>query len=537
MSVKKDHTHTKKNTSESDSSEKSWEERFAQWHTRRTQRTSHQIALDGFGDVPTSFSAKSSAVHSRPSRSARWKLVLLAIPLAIFLYVLYANVIASQDFVYRYEAEDDVLTPANRISAVSADGTYRELTGHLVYLTVPIARGAETVDVRFRFLDTLPADATMSVGAKDQEVWHYTYDSVYNPALHQLDSFPHVGTVYALHEDAYPVSLDALPYERNVVVAADEGYTPLANTLTAYAGESVITSSLRGAHTAYVYAGGDLVVRVTKQDINWYEGADPLEITVSDSTGVVVGTLTIADDGETGIASDESAELQTEELRIAGLAPGVYTLSFGDFDGLIREISVNTGKIVFESVFLADNSLYGLETKDTVLYTRLTRDEQMLLLTYHAAGLQEIPYTHAGELSELLFDTEDSTVPFDLSAGEYSFVFPENDVIVSGTPYYSFSSSQYFEPFTQKVVPLRNDIAWLTENVDYVVTSYQSPESDGDWLIGSAAFDLAQDELYVTEEGLSLVFHTPHLADETASSGVPLDWIEVTVHKPGVFGR
>ena len=72
------------------------------------------------------------------------------------------------------------LAPVTRVSE-SVEGEYKEMTGGLVYFDVPIARNAERVDIRIRFKNNFPEDGTLSLGAKDEEVWHYKYNSIYNP--------------------------------------------------------------------------------------------------------------------------------------------------------------------------------------------------------------------------------------------------------------------------------------------------------------------------------------------------------------------
>ena len=70
-----------------------------------------------------------------------------------------------------------------------------------------------------------------------------------------------------------------------------------------------------------------------------------------------------------------------------------------------------------------------------------------------------------------------------------------------------------------------------------MITDYAVPQKEGDWIIASTDFDIAKENLFVTEKGiLSFVFNTPHLAEAGSNYTIPVDWIKIKVHKPGVFG-
>lgn len=59
---------------------------------------------------------------------------------------------------------------------------------------------------------------------------------------------------------------------------------------------------------------------------------------------------------------------------------------------------------------------------------------------------------------------------------------------------------------------------------------------DGEWVVSETEFDLK--DLYVKDGKLNMVFYTPHLNQEQyANYTIPVDWINITVHKPGVFSE
>lgn len=467
------------------------------------------------------------------------KLLVLLIPLIIIGYLIFSNFVVAQEFEYFYDIggnEENYLTPNTRVSEiVIQDPDYRNINNNLVYFDVPIARGSESIKIQVRFKDNFPKDWTMSLGAKDEQVWHYTYNSIFNPAFENLDEFDKIGNVYLINPDLLLISYEELKYEEGIAIATNDQYTPLTNIISGYKDKlTVIDTTLRGKHVFYIYARGDLRVEVKKQDINWYEGSDELEIGLYDLNNILIANATIEDDGI--IEVDKSIpEIQNGILQVKDLDEGIYRLEFSDFDGLIREIKINTNKIVSQRLFLADNELYNVETKQSKLYFESSRSGQIRLMTYHSAGIQDIVFRE-NEIFE--FYQQDEPLYMDVSSGEYELTFPENDIIVSGPGYFAFSEENYFEPFAQKVVKLQNDIEWIKNNVDYLVTGYVEPTEDNGWLISQTEFDLRDSNLFVKDNKLSFVFNIPHLSQEAYQDHtIPIDWIKITVYKPGVFEK
>jgi len=110
-------------------------------------------------------------------------------------------------------------------------------------------------------------------------------------------------------------------------------------------------------------------------------------------------------------------------------------------------------------------------------------------------------------------------------------------LIISSPLYFAFNKSNYFEPYTQRVISIRNDMNWLRKNVDYIITDYVPPQKQEDgWIIAENEFDIKEDNLYVNDNTLSFVFNSPHFSDEKYyNNTIPIDWINVTVYKSGLI--
>lgn len=62
--------------------------------------------------------------------------------------------------------------------------------------------------------------------------------------------------------------------------------------------------------------------------------------------------------------------------------------------------------------------------------------------------------------------------------------------------------------------------------------------STNNWLISSTTFNINQDSLAVKNSQLSLLFNVPHLGkNQTMNYTIPIDWINITVHKSGLFEK
>ena len=432
------------------------------------------------------------------------KTAIITIPILLILYLLITNFIIEQEFNYHYNigGGEDYLSPLNRIS--EKYDNQRNLTGHLVYFEVDIPKNSKTITIQTKLKPSEHENGKISMGAKDQEDWHYKYNLIYNQKIDL--------TNYEINQD--------LTNKTNIIIATDQDLELIQNYPDNYKEEqTTITTTLRGQHTFYFYTENPVEIKVKKQDINWYEGEDPLTITIYDINNKKIINTTIEDDGITN-TNKEQTTIQEAQLN-ANVPKGIYKLEFSEFDGLIKEIKINTNKIVTKRLFLADNELYNQETKETNIYTE---SKNLNFVTYHVEGIQNITYNN----NPFIIPDDDETFTLQLQ-NPTTLTFPNNDIIVESTSYLSFNKENYFNPFTQIITPLEN-----YEQADYIITNYKQPIQDGEWLITETTFNI--EELYIKDNKLSLLFNIPHLAkEEYKNYTIPIDWINITVYKPGLI--
>jgi hypothetical protein len=432
------------------------------------------------------------------------KIIAILIPIIIVSYLITYNFLIDQEFNNHYNigGEENYLTPLSRIS--EKYDNQRDLIDGLVYFEIKVPRNSETITIKTRLKQSRYRNEKISLGAKNQEAWHYKYNLIYNPKVDL--------TGYKTNQD--------LTNKTNIIIATDQDLKLIPNYPENYKDEqTTIATTLRGRHTFYFYTEKKIEIEVKKQDINWYEGEDSLTITIYDINNNEIINTTIEDDGITNI-SKEPAIVQEIQLT-ANLSEGIYKLEFSEFDGLIKEIKINTNKIITKRLFLADNELYNQETKETSIYTE---SKNLKFLTYHDEGIQNITYDNN------TFEVQRDDETFELTLNQpTTLIFPSNDIIVEATSYLALNKENYFNPFTQIITSLEN-----YEQADYIVTDYKQPIRDGEWIITETTFNI--EDLYIKDNKLSLLFNTPHLSkEEYKNYTIPIDYINITIYKPGLL--
>lgn len=108
----------------------------------------------------------------------------------------------------------------------------------------------------------------------------------------------------------------------------------------------------RGGFESLVYLRDKAIIEIGKRDLNWYDGADEVRITLSDDRGYLLYRGVMNDDGfETGKKGEEKSHTISLDIRKEGL----YTLSiqevshnetyYNDFE--ITTLRMNTNKFMF----------------------------------------------------------------------------------------------------------------------------------------------------------------------------------------------
>ncbi len=467
-----------------------------------------------------------------------FKFLILLVPIIIIGYVFYANFVAAHEFNYFYDigsvadSSKPYLSPLNRISDADLNESYRNLTSQLVYFSVPIPRGSDDVDVKIRFSDGFPETGSLLLGGQNKVEWSYSSNAVYNPILNELGGYDYTGIEHRIYRinSQMPIVQNLSEIPVNSIVAENIGLIPIVKNQNYNLTNLTISTGLRDAHTFYLYLNDSLDLQVKKQDINWYNGSDELNIGLFDTQGNLIANTTIEDDGIVNASSKVVAKVQEGSLKVESLSDGVYVLKFSSYDGIIREMKLNTNKIVTNKLFLADSEVYlNKSNKQTSLFIKSNKSSDIKFVTYHNQGFQNVSINNGG----FSINNVSQEFVYSVVAGDYNLKIPTNDLIVSSNSYISFSEDSYFEPFKFKLVSIPTNKSEMSK-IDYLVTDYANVKSENGWAIGDASFELK--DLYIRDGKLSMLINTPHLANEEFQNNtIAIDWVNITVHKNGIF--
>jgi len=483
------------------------------------------------------------------------KFLIILIPLIFIEFIFYSNFIANHDFNYVYDIgyeEENYLSPIARISEQLSDSSnlnlnYRSLTDQLVYFDVPISMYADNVNITIKFKDNFPENTKFSLGAKDQEEWHYQYNLLYNPTIEKLmEKYPYQtknGLVlikinrnipnYVIDDFLKdPLPLVKLATDRDIIISEFKilNYQP---------SEFIINTALRKSPTFYIYSKGDFEAKIWKRDLNWYDNEDILNISLYDLDDNLIANEIIEDDGEEDKESNKDDEdEQKGNLFVSNLKEGVYKLELENNDDmLITKIKLNQNKIVlYKKVFLAQNDIYFNDFEEkSYLYFKTPKDIKLIVQTWHDEGIQTI-YVNKGIL-KIRKKIEEYHLDILASNDFYELVSKKNDIKIKGPEFFAFSEESWFNPFEGKNIKYKNDIDYLENNADFVLVKYTPTKYQGnDWRIATTSFNLK--DLYIKDGKLSMTFNAPHLnakKNETNQMYIPIDWINITVHKPGLL--
>lgn len=478
------------------------------------------------------------------------RIIIYTIPFIAILYILYLNLYApmlpdnppisteSNSTVYTIdmgtldsEGDTTLQGPFDRISdPLSKDNvTYILIEKDLVYFSCPVKQNFSKVKVEMRFIDTIPQGYDLKVGMKNKKDWSYIWNTLYNPFYTSLGAFNLTGEdgsvrIYSLNDNiTTPISSFLSSPPEGSTIAIDAPIKINNNPDVTFKESNSSISELRGDHTFYVYTRGNLSLSVKKQDLNWYNGSDALDIKLYSSANELIKNITISDDNNLG-TDNSNGRLQNGTLESV-VKEGIYKVTMtGGGDILIRSIKLNSGNIVVQSPFLA-GALYTNATR-FYLYTMAIKGNRLGFITYHNEGLQTINITNGNYTKSLDIATVSNWHYIDLPSSNelYKVEVPKGDISIDSDSYFSFSNDSYFNPQPVKILPPQESIEWLkTNKVDYIFVPNSHESKDNNWTVASTEYNLS--DAYIANNTLNFAISAQHLNKYNYS--VPVDWIKI----------
>jgi hypothetical protein len=478
------------------------------------------------------------------------RIIIYTIPFIAILYILYLNLYApmlpdnssistgSNSTVYTIDVGvldshgDAVLQgPFERLSdPLSKDNvTYMLIEKDLVYFNIPAKQNFSKVKVEMKFIDTIPQGYDLKVGMKNKKEWSYIWNTLYNPFYASLGTFNLTGEdgsvrIYSLNDNiTTPISsfLSSPPEGSTIATDAPVEINNSPDIIYKESGSSI--GELRGDHTFYIYTKENLSLSVEKQDLNWYNGSDTLDIKLYTSSNKLIKNITISDNGNLG--NDNSiGHLQNGTLESI-VEEGIYkVIMTGGDDILIRSVNISNGNIIAQNPFLA--GMHYTNATRFNLYTRVVKGDRLGFTTYHTEGLQTVNITNGNYSKSLNITSIKEWHYIDLPASNefYKIEIPKGDVILKVNGFFSFSSDSYFNPQPIKILPLQESIDWLKINkVDYIIVPNSHETKDSNWTVASTEFNLS--DAYIENNTLNFAISASHLNKYNYS--IPVDWIKI----------
>ncbi len=456
--------------------------------------------------------------------------------MGIFVYVVIRNYPIFGSTIELKEKEISALTPGSRIKKVlRSDSVVQKQLEDLIYFTTKSV-GYDKAKVRVTYING-NLDQDILLGFKDKNDWHYKTKPVYLSLVDKIDWYRTDISTPALYQkvktfNSFDEFIKNPPQDKVVgTYYLEDNYSE--KTLDGYSPKHIPTKlevPLRGSHTFYTYINSEpFTLKVSKQDLNWYEGEDKVKIQVS-KNGKILTDKTIPDDGITD-RSQKFKPPQSDEIKYEGGNPenGLYKINLiGGTDTIIKSIESSFSLLAFQGpIYLVSGSpAYNGSLVNGPPNVLFTDANKLTFRTFHTSSLQKI------EVNGELVDINEADKDFEHNTGtnRNEIKIPTGDVIVNGPGYFSFAKEQFFTPYIYKKFEVKGkeDL----DKVDYLLTDYVKPFNlDDDWRQSEIEFDL-KDAIY-TKDKLSWIIRAPGLKEK--GNSILIKEIEVTLEKDPIF--
>lgn len=286
---------------------------------------------------------------------------------------------------------------------------------------------------------------------------------------------------------------------------------------------TTIDATVRGKHEAHVYVKDKpLELNLKKLDMNLAVGEDHLKIKVF-SEEKEVETLLVPDDGNMS-ADHNLTGPEKVRLYLPGLEEGSYMIQFECSDDvLMQDIKSQQRYLVFsERVFLADNQVYGAGPSKPV--TLHSNTNKLVMTPLHPEALQTVIINGKSELSlNVLYRTflyESSDPITEVTTEKGGVTIASDDKV-----YFAFDKSSFYDPFPVIIEDYSPESDIL--KLDMIVTTYASPEKEGDWYSRELTFDM--EDAVVEENYLNFKLACPGLVD--SGNSISIQSLEIRLEK------
>lgn len=471
----------------------------------------------------------------------KWCRAILGVVVVVsFLYAAYQYVggDGTLELTYNFRSTPqaiDLFGPPgrglDREENLSNSETYQRIVNGPAYTTVTLPGAYDSVTVELEYQN--PSQTLVEFGIKrtdDPNAFDYTVQPLENKLVDNSDWDRLENDDYILLQRD-PTYSSVEEFLANPPADWRGGSYVVSNNLAftdpTYAAQpdagSHITTTLRGWHELYSYAADeDLAVTLTVEDINYAVGEDPITVTAY-FRDAVVGTATLADDGEIGVTG-QSTGPRTLNISVPTVAAGVYHLVVDATDDvLITDLTSDQERLVVgKSIHLAGTAEYSNTGAQLNLApTTLQSDSNWLTaIAKHPYGVGDLTmYNRLLHLNKVNTPyTWTNPIPY----YTYTFTVPNNDVYFQADSYFALPGATAFDPWfgLRPISQYTNP-----DGLDYVLSGhYSEPTRLRSWTTVATTFNLTGIDQARPNE-LQFLLSAPGL--ETTSLGLKVRSITV----------
>jgi len=403
------------------------------------------------------------------------------------------------------------LTPAERVKINKTDA---EILGDPVYFSLKTPRRFERAKVTVKFKNTTDYSIMEMGFLNNKDAWNYDLKPMQNKIIDQLllvwsvvlgengvrliereKKYNTVENFLADLPDRDEIALYNYSVKNNFLL---DKYEPGHDN-------NLIDYKFRGSYQFYTYIKQEELTYVFNfVDLNVNKDDDPVEIKVYSEGGEIYSAY-VAD-----VKTDNNRQAV---ITIDNLPAGVYRFSVIANDDIItKNITSKQSKFaILSKVWLAEGN-----KEDLVLFTN---SRLVSAQTINPASLGKI------KVGDAILDLKETYKQMSVKNLNrlVKIELPYNDIIISGDGVFSFTEDGLLEPRFKNV---DGNLDINGEEINYVLTNYQTPDSFDGWQTATAEFDLTK--AYQENGKYQFLISIPSFkAEESAEGDIVIKEIKV----------
>lgn len=449
------------------------------------------------------------------------RLILWLIIAIVIAWFLYLGVVPSGKISYEYGFEHpdrfiSKLGPADRVGQASK-GT-QKIVGNPAYFSLYTPRTFDTATLKLKYrANSLSTNSLSLIEAgilADNTVWRYNLQPIQNKVLDQLSlvwTTVREGKNVLLEKNKKYGSIgDFLAKPPDLGKVAVYNYDPgLDYVIKDYAPKNrnepdmAMGSSLRGSWQFYTYIKNEkLDFTFDFRDLNQNRDADKIELFLYYNNSKIDSKK--LDDDNNSTDNGQESGIRRLNLSVPGLPEGAYKLELKANDDIITEkISTEQSRLSFINKI----SFYQIGKDGLSLFTDARKVQAV---TAFQEGLQTLEIGKNEFKIDATFKQFESEVERSSSTERLATVkLRKGMVSLSGRGVFAFGRDAFINPELKKA---DGELDVLAEGIEFVLASYQEPETVDGWKKAEIDFDLKS--AYKEDGKYSFVISVPGLNPE-----------------------